>query len=87
MIKIVQTPDTSDNVVEMKDMKPLQVGQLVETQVYGGHWVMRTARMDSFEVMDLSDSGAKKCWVHSPNLQVRLLKPGEKLTIELSNEC
>ena len=85
MIKIV------DNIrkafTQVKDMKPLQLGYITDAGCHHGKLVMRTASVYSFEVMILHPSGPNQCWVNDNcSLFIRLLEPGEKVTIELSND-
>jgi hypothetical protein len=89
MLKIVEeNGKRNDRIVEMKDMKPLQVGIVVDDLKYKGHFVMRSQAVEHVEIIDLSSpspgngwSGKFSCF-HSG---VRLLSPGEKLVIELFN--
>jgi hypothetical protein len=73
------------NIIRMDEMKPLQVG-VVHSSQYKGIYVLRTASVDKFEVMNLSDPQADECWLDSTNQMVRLLDADESLTIELRNE-
>ena len=88
MLKLVRFGEaTEKNVVQMKDMKPLQVGVVVDRGMYEGTVVMCTATSGKQEVMNLSDPGKDRCWTGGvcPFL-VRLLPPGEKVVVELFNE-
>jgi len=78
----------NSKVIKMGDMKPLEVGEIVGAgSDYCGHKVMRTASVNGFEVIDLSEMKANICWVIKEcNLPVRLLGKGETLLLELSNE-
>lgn len=88
MLRIIEEPkEEKPRIIEMKDMKPLQVGRIISAE-WNGHIVFRTSSTSHFEVMDLSnpfedsdfDMGAAADW------KVELLPPGEKITIELFNE-
>ena len=88
MLKLVKVGQISaPNVVQMKDMKPFQVGVVISKGGHKGEVVVRTADMETPEVMSLSDPTEGSCWTggHSP-LLVRLLPPGEKVVVELFNE-
>jgi hypothetical protein len=84
MIKSARLENVKDeNLIQMKDMKPLQVGVMVNN----GHIVMRTAGLDHFEVMNLSYPNEDACWVGNPNHYthpVRLLPSGTKISIEVA---
>ena len=83
MLRIVNNEvKPKDRIINMADMKPLQVGVIVDT----GQYVMRTAHCDKFEVMRLFEPGIDCCWNEYCRLKVRLLNKGEKITIELFNE-
>ena len=51
-------------VIEMGKMKPLQIGRIVEDEIYEGIVVMRTASSISFEVINLSQLGENECWTN-----------------------
>lgn len=55
---------------------------------YIGHYVMRTASNDSFQVMDLTRPRPDGCWFVDENIsiQVRLLASGERITLDVYNE-
>ena len=85
MLKVIENYTNSNYIIKMKDMKPLQVGRLVDGMFEdSGHIVMRTANLHTFEVMDLSNPG--DYWAGCPNLDVRLLGSNEYVTIKLFNE-
>jgi hypothetical protein len=91
MLKIIDSVKVRDSVIEMKDMKPLQVGIIVDVPSgdYHNHYVMRTASREKFEVMNLTNAGVGHCWTllgQDVIFKVRLLGIGEKITIELSND-
>ncbi|MDB4461435.1 hypothetical protein N9043_00645 [bacterium] len=91
MIEVLEHDIDEDNVINMGDMKPLQVGIIVGNyHGYFGHYVMRTAAISSFEVMNLSNPREGGCWSSntpdsSCDIKVRLLGEGESITIKLSN--
>lgn len=79
--------DSKDiKVIPMKDMKPLQVGVVVEHGDYEGDIVMRTYSSFKFEVMDLTSPRTDMCWTDGSTVKVRLLGLGEYVTIKLFNE-
>lgn len=86
MIKIVAGP--RQQLIRMHEMRPLQVGMVECT----GEVVMRTASTSKIEVMSISQPCKDRCWTFPrdvreyESLQVRLLGPGEKVVLELSNE-
>ena len=83
MLRIIDKKEVEDaNIIEMNDMEPLQVAEIVGSD----ELVMRTANSSGFEIIDLSDPSEDGCWEHSPSVKVRLLSPNEKITIELFNE-
>jgi hypothetical protein len=72
MIKIIDG-DSRPKVIEMRDMKPLQVARIVEG-CYTGNIVMRTASRTSFEIMDLTKGTSDSCWLIENSLKVTLEK-------------
>jgi len=71
--------------IKMCDMKPLQVGYVVGG-FYNGHLVMRTASIDKFEVIDLTQYREDTCWTDLEiDHNVKLLVPDEEVTITLKN--
>lgn len=83
MIKIIeQEPSKHENIIEMRDMEPLQVGEVCDN----GEIVMRTASNSVFEVISLSNPGLNSCWSCRNNRKVRLFNPGESVTIRVSND-
>ena len=84
MHKIIKvTEQQEDIIIPMNEMKPLQVGVVVEAGVFKGHSVYRTASSLEFEVMDLT---VRNWWDRGSTLKVRLLRKGESITIKLFNE-
>ena len=82
MINIIDTDIYDENVITMNQMKPLQVGIILETKEY----VLRTASVDTFEVINLSNPGKDECWEQLTTLDVRLLGHGEVVVICLTND-
>lgn len=86
MIKIIEKKTTDSLIIPMSEMKPLQVGVIVDG-IHKGFVVMRTASIFQVEIMDLSNPRKDSCFTSPiPNLQVKLLAPGEKIVVELSND-
>lgn len=74
-------------VVKMSEMKPLQVGRVIDEGFTMGHIVWRTASTGKFEVVDLSRYGQDSCWTKdNPGLKFRLFPPDEWITVILSND-
>ena len=91
MWEIIEAEDTEkDTIIPMCDMKPMQVGVIVDSQsLYKGRRVIRTQRTDEMEVMDLTLSGAGLSWTKEDvksGPKVRLLRKGEYITVKLFNE-
>jgi len=85
MFEIVETPEKdTKRTINMRDMKPLQVGKIVGDTIYVGHIVMKTQMNGGTEVLDLShpESGS---WSRG-TLTVELLPPGEEVHLRLFNE-
>jgi len=58
----------------MNELKPLQAGYIVGNTPYWNTIVLRTASIRNFEVMDISNPGAGKCWDdQATDLQVKIL--------------
>lgn len=74
-------------VVKMSDMKPLQIGRIVGSS-WDGYLVWRTASEIRSEVVNLSNYRLGSGWTGSPlpDFEVRLLAPGEEVTLVLSND-
>lgn len=87
MIKIIsQETENEKRIVEMKDMKPLQIGQIIDNNGYKGEIVMRTASYGKFEVIRLTDSGEDHCWTFREcGIKVELFPPEKKIILEISN--
>lgn len=78
-------------IVFMADMKPLQVGRVVEVnnsndEEYVGNIVWRTQSSNIFEVMDLSELRIDEDWGECSDAKVELLSKGEEITLVLCNE-
>ena len=92
MLEIVKTSTTpKENIIKMRDMKPLQVGEIISTPgKYDnnvGELVMRTADEDKHEVMGLSNPQAGMCWTGGTcEVRVRLLNENESVIIRLFNK-
>jgi len=77
MIEGVKLSEVS-NAINMNDMRPYDIGTVVSVGDYNGQMVMRTASRENFEVMNISNPGANKCW-SSSTLMVEPLKSGTKV--------
>ena len=77
----------NERILPMEEMKPLQVARIVEECHHKGHIVMRTASESHFEIMDLTDCYPNSCWTNElVDITVELLKAGEVVVLEVSNE-
>lgn len=76
--------------IPMSEMQPGDVGFIVisSSKIHTkGNLVMRTLSTHKFEVMDLTQGKADKCWINEETLlTVELLKPGEEVHITLRGE-
>jgi hypothetical protein len=72
-----------EDVKPMSKMRPLEVCVVVGECGYKGHVVMRTASIDSFEVIDLTELREDYCW--EDNAVPINVKPyeGDSITIRL----
>lgn len=88
MLEIIETDkDSEDKIIPMGEMKPLQVGVIVDGSDYvAGSYVLRTPGKSRFEVMNLTNPREDNYWSEGNSLKVRLLNPGESITIRLFNE-
>ena len=85
MLRIKEQPKEAD-VIPMSEMKPLQVGVVVGG-VYSGTTVFRTKSDRKFEIVGIHPDGTIHSWTEKPcTTNVKLLPPGEKITLELWNE-
>jgi|GEM_PF-3888543 len=86
MIKSVDKPIGKKEIF-MHEMKPYDIGVISDTHLSkrwccNGHVVMRTADPDIFEVFDLTRPSEKgSCWGDGCEHLVRLLAPGESITL------
>ena len=75
-----------ETIIPMREMKPLQAGYVVESgnTAIIGSLVMRTMNEGKFEVMCFEQNNY---WTTGGNnIQVRLLRPDEAVTLTLSGE-
>lgn len=83
MFKMEQDEEVSG--ILMRDMKPCEIGVLLDGGMYEGDTVMRTADVDDVEVMILNGAGPDRCWsgsgVGGNTLRVKILPPGTKITL------
>ena len=87
-IKIIN--NDAYNVKFMSEMKPLELAIVIEPNgTHDGELVMRTASLNTFEVMNLSSARVDNCWRNEGGgkaLRVCPLPKGKTFTIELSND-
>lgn len=87
MLEIIKEENkTPETIIKMKDMKPLQVGIIINSIKFKDHYVMRTASINQYEIMDLTAPKEQGCWTKEHNQTIRLLNPGEGITIKLFNK-
>lgn len=65
--------DSSPKVISITEMKPLQVAVIHGDHHNCGHVVMRTASIDNFEVIDITDPKPDNCWENHASFLVRLV--------------
>ena len=69
-------------IIALNEMKPYDIGVIINGDSHNGNIVMRTARIRTFEVMDISSpSGDGSCWDRNNSINVRLFEKGEKITL------
>jgi len=88
MLKIKEVSDKHGEGIPMNKMQPLQIAVIIDRDYpeYFGHYVLRTASKDTFEVVDLSVWEPNYCWTdNDADLRVKLLERDKKLVIEISN--
>jgi hypothetical protein len=88
MFRIVGEEVTELEVIQMHEMEPLTIGQIVNAPLHGykDAFVMRTASTEHFEVMNLSAPEEDSCWTDKhTDIEVRILHPSEYVTITLFN--
>lgn len=83
MFKLIKEVTPAERIVTMKDMKPLEIGHVINSNGEKGGLVMRTASIDKFEVMILSNPEPDGCWSGASTLKVRLLPAGSRVTLEV----
>ena len=86
MWEIIESEDTEkDTIIPMRDMKPMQVGVIVDNFIpsNNGKYVMRSRIGSSAEIIGMRDG-----WNNVTNccVKVRLLRKGESITVKLFNE-
>lgn len=84
---------TNDQIVKMKDMKPGQIGVIVDdhpyVEEYKGLIVMRNQSFSQNEIINLSKlNSSNTCWAwkgdnYEPNIKVKLYPKGTKVTITI----
>ena len=66
----------------MREMKPCEICRITcDSGVYAGDIALRTASIDSFEVMNLSNPGVDECWGKNTNLMVEEMPSGTEITL------
>jgi len=87
MIKVTASSGDLSPVINMNEMKPLQVAVITNGGNYPeeGHLVMRTASKAQFEVLDLTNPRPSGCWTGSCGEQrVTPLPDGTRLTFTVT---
>lgn len=86
MIKLKKEKVEIYNTINMENMQPLQIAVIIDKDnESNGHYILRTASVENFEVMDITSPGGNACWLTRNNMQVKLLGPNDELHIILSN--
>ena len=86
MLSIIKDVEETEDVIAMGKMKPLEVAVIVDGD-YEGHYVMRTASLDKFEVFSLTNPKEDECWTSANcGIEVRRLNKNESITIKLFNK-
>ena len=87
MIKIIrEAKEENERFTTIGKMNPLQVGVIVSSPSNKGKYVMRTASIHKFEVLNLSHPREGGCWINEDStVKVRLLNADESITIKLFN--
>ena len=78
MFKIEMKTNKEQGIIEMCDLEPCQIAQIVEDP-FKDVIVMRTACAHNTELMNLTESG--NYWSESEDLKVKLLPKGTKITL------
>lgn len=87
MIKVIEEDFNTQRLINMRDMKAWQVAVVTDNgSSCNGEIVMRTASENQFEVISLSDPKENHSWTTPNGVKVRLLAPGESVTVQLSND-
>ena len=87
MFSIKVNATNKRRVIRATEMKPGQIGFIIDDPTHGGQIVMRTSSDPNFcnerpEIMNLSDLGPGRCWTGSfAKFDVELLNPGESVTL------
>ena len=84
MIEIVKEGSKA-GFKRLGEMEPMEVGQVIDREMYHGDYVMRTHSTAHFEVINLSQRDGDSWTNKSCGLLVRPLAFGETLTIKLGN--
>ncbi len=87
MFEIIKKKHTVEDAVPLTKMIPLEVGIIVDdsaSPICNGHYIMRTANKHKFEVMNLTSPGGY--FKENSKIKIKLLTPGESITIKLFNE-
>ena len=77
----------TETLKDMRDMKPCEICVVVDAGLHPikNDIVMRTASVDSFEVMSLSCPGPNKCILinkqYTSKILVKTLEPGTEVTL------
>jgi hypothetical protein len=73
------------NEIPMLQLKPCQIAVVTdENQEYYGHLVMRTASMEQFEVMDLTEFQEGECWI-TPENTAKVIPVEASITIVIKD--
>lgn len=73
-------------IIKMSDMKPGQMGKIIEGSIHINSVIMRTFNTMLTEVMNLSSPGINSCWTNikdRPDIKVQLLPKGSKIILEV----
>lgn len=81
MFELKESQEERSVVIPMNEMEPCAIGVVCDYSRYDGHYVMRTASIDEFEVMDLSRPDPDACWDERCDRNVRLLPVGSWVTL------
>ena len=84
MLKLITNEESDDDLIEMRYMKPFELGYIQEGSEYYNCLVMRTSSLTQFEVINLTEPEVNNCWSEN-SLLVRLLPAGTQVHMELFN--